>query len=179
MNRFTRAFLTEIREIVFGLEDGMVSTLGAITGLAAATQSQPLVIVSGLVIIAVESLSMAAGTYLSNKSEQNALSQIHRMFFKPRKSPSRDGVYMGISYIIGGNISLLPYFFLPINLATPLSIVSVVTSLFFLGFSSGRLTRRSGVIAGLEMTIVSVSAALIGYLVGQAASYFFPSIRAI
>lgn len=58
-----------LREVVFGLEDGIVSTLGAITGIAVGTQNTGIVIVSGLVIIFVESLSMSAGTFLSSKSE--------------------------------------------------------------------------------------------------------------
>lgn len=59
-----------IRELVFGMEDGMVSTLGAITGIATSTNSHFFVVLSGSVIIAVESISMAVGSYLSNKSEQ-------------------------------------------------------------------------------------------------------------
>lgn len=46
----------------------MVSTLGAITGIAAGTASSKIVLLSGLVIIAVESISMGIGSYLSNKS---------------------------------------------------------------------------------------------------------------
>lgn len=61
------------REAVFGLGDGMVSTLGAITGIAIGTGSRFVVLLSGLVVIAVESLSMAAGTYLSSKSEREIL----------------------------------------------------------------------------------------------------------
>lgn len=57
-----------IREVIFGAEDGMVSTLGAITGIAAGTGSSKIVLLSGLVIIAVESISMGIGSYLSNKS---------------------------------------------------------------------------------------------------------------
>lgn len=59
-----------IRELVFGMEDGMVSTLGAITGIVTSTQNHFFVILSGSVIISVESISMAVGSYLSNKSEQ-------------------------------------------------------------------------------------------------------------
>lgn len=59
-----------IREIVFGMEDGMVSTLGSITGIAAATQNPFTTVLAGLVIIAVESISMGVGSYLSNKSEK-------------------------------------------------------------------------------------------------------------
>lgn len=59
---------TSVRELIFGMEDGMVSTLGAITGIAAATQNHFTVVLSGFVIIAVESISMAVGSYLSSKS---------------------------------------------------------------------------------------------------------------
>lgn len=57
-----------IRVLVFGLEDGMVSTMGAITGIAAGTQNYFTVVLSGFVIVAVESISMAVGSYLSSES---------------------------------------------------------------------------------------------------------------
>lgn len=59
-----------IREAVFGLQDGMVSTFGAITGIAAATNDQFTVILAGAVIIAVESISMGVGSFMSSKSEK-------------------------------------------------------------------------------------------------------------
>ena len=70
--RFGR-LLEAIRELVFGLEDGLVSTMGAVAGIAAGTDNGRIVILSGLVIIAVEALSMAAGSYLSNKSHRQML----------------------------------------------------------------------------------------------------------
>lgn len=60
---------TTIREVVFGMEDGMVSTLGAVTGIAIGSQDHFMVMFSGIVIIAVESISMGIGSYLSNRSE--------------------------------------------------------------------------------------------------------------
>lgn len=70
--RFGR-LLDAIRELVFGLEDGLVSTLGAVAGIAAGTEDGRIVILSGLVLVAVEALSMAAGSYLSNKSHREML----------------------------------------------------------------------------------------------------------
>jgi len=67
-----------IREIVFGMEDGMVSTLGAVTGIAAATGSHFTVVLSGLVVVAVESISMGVGSYLSNKSETDV--EVRKLF---------------------------------------------------------------------------------------------------
>lgn len=59
-----------LRELVFGIEDGMVSTMGAITGIAVGSGNHFIVVLSGFVIIAVESISMGVGSYLSNKSEE-------------------------------------------------------------------------------------------------------------
>jgi VIT1/CCC1 family predicted Fe2+/Mn2+ transporter len=59
-----------IREAVFGMEDGMVSTFGAVTGIAASTGDPFTVILAGSVIIAVESISMGVGSYLSSKSQK-------------------------------------------------------------------------------------------------------------
>ena len=68
----------QIREAVFGTQDGLISTLGALTGIAAGTQDQKAVVVAGFVIIVVESLSMAAGSYLSSKSQREYLERILR-----------------------------------------------------------------------------------------------------
>lgn len=57
-----------IREVVFGVEDGMVSTLGVLTGIAIGTNSHFVVVLSGFVVIIVESISMGVGSYLSTKS---------------------------------------------------------------------------------------------------------------
>ncbi len=57
-----------IREVVFGVEDGMISTLGVLTGIAIGTNSHFVVVLSGFVIIIVESISMGVGSYLSTKS---------------------------------------------------------------------------------------------------------------
>jgi len=61
-----------LREVVFGIEDGMVSTLGALTGIAVGSGEQYTVLLAGLVVISVESISMGIGSYLSNKSQKEA-----------------------------------------------------------------------------------------------------------
>lgn len=52
------------------MQDGMVSTFGTITGIAAATQDPFTIILAGSVIIAVESISMGVGSFISSKSEK-------------------------------------------------------------------------------------------------------------
>src|SRR3989338_165565 len=70
------AIRTRLRDAVFGTQDGLISTLGALTGSAAGTGNNEAVVVAGFVIIVVESLSMAAGSYLSSKSQQEYLAKL-------------------------------------------------------------------------------------------------------
>ncbi|HEY4512991.1 MAG TPA: VIT1/CCC1 transporter family protein [Candidatus Paceibacterota bacterium] len=59
-----------LKEVVFGIEDGMVSTLGSITGIAIGSNNHSTVLLAGVVIISVESISMGIGSYISNLSHE-------------------------------------------------------------------------------------------------------------
>jgi VIT1/CCC1 family predicted Fe2+/Mn2+ transporter len=61
---------SNIREIIFGAEDGFVSTLGLVLGMASATNDSRVVLIAGAVYVIAEAFSMAAGTYLSSKAEK-------------------------------------------------------------------------------------------------------------
>jgi len=56
-----------IREIVFGLEDGLVTTLGLTAGLATSLVANNIVIIAAIIEMFAGAVSMAAGTYLSNQ----------------------------------------------------------------------------------------------------------------
>ena len=174
MKKINTVILAFLREIIFGLEDGLVSTLGAITGIAGATSNQPLVIISGFVVVAVESLSMAAGTYLSNKSETEANNAINHQKQKIGSQPIKDGIFMGISYIIGGSLAMVSYFILPLPQAMIGAVVTVVITLLIIGYLKGKLTQTKPVKSAIEMATVSLLAALLGYTIGKLAALAFP-----
>ncbi|MCI0533303.1 VIT1/CCC1 transporter family protein [bacterium] len=67
----SRSFAHDMREVVFGMEDGMVSTLGTLTGIAVGSGDLFTVVLAGIVIVMVESISMAVGTYASSHSERS------------------------------------------------------------------------------------------------------------
>lgn len=158
-----------VRQTIFGLEDGIVSTLGVVVGIAAGTNSRQIVILSALVVIIVESLSMAAGTYLSDKSEMEIAGESVKKAFRQSILGS---VFMGLSYIGGGFISVLPFFFLDPTPAILPSIALSVLTLFIAGYLKGRAAGISAIKSGLEMSLVSLSAAALGYLIGKAAGTF-------
>lgn len=75
-------FLSAIWEIILGMQDGLVSVVGAITGIAIGSHDKFTVILSGTVMIAVESISMGIAAYNSSKSETgvNALKLAEEKF---------------------------------------------------------------------------------------------------
>jgi len=220
--------ISVLREIVFGVEDGIISTLGVLIGIAAGTNERFVVIISGIVVIVVESISMGVGSYLSAKSvrevDKNKLEEeeteikefsekekreLFEMYIKdgwsedlanrmvsessrnkklfltemahrelhvyPEKldNPLRGGIIMLLSYVVGGTIPLLPYFFLPISTAILFSIALASLGLFILGSITTKFTKRHWLKAGVEMVLMAGLAALVGYFVGLLANYFF------
>lgn len=216
-----------VREVVFGLEDSLVSTLGAVSGVAVGSGEPYIVILSGVVLVFVEALSMSAGSYLSSKSTKqlyderarqdstrllaerisddeslkdlferkgfshDEITVAMRAIGKERKlwldevrrceyrfspaaagSPLLAGIVMGIFYILGGLLVLLPYLILPLVWALPAAVVVTVLALFFLGVWKANLTGEAKIKSGVEMLIVSLGAALLGIFIGRVLSEF-------
>jgi VIT1/CCC1 family predicted Fe2+/Mn2+ transporter len=63
------SLLGEVREAVFGAQDGLVSTLAAVTIVAGASSDQFAVLVAGIAVGLGGVFSMAAGEYMSSKSQ--------------------------------------------------------------------------------------------------------------
>jgi vacuolar iron transporter family protein len=61
--------LGEVREFVFGAQDGLVSTLAVVVTVAAATADRTAVLIAGLASAVAGVFSMAAGEYLGSKSQ--------------------------------------------------------------------------------------------------------------
>lgn len=63
--------LTNVRDFVLGMNDGLVEILGAVTGLSAAYAGNPLLVaVSGLVVGVAGALSMGIGAFISVRSQR-------------------------------------------------------------------------------------------------------------
>ncbi len=166
-----------MREIVFGLEDSLVSTLGAVVGIAAGAPSRNIVILSGLVLVVVEAISMAAGSYLSSKSADEAEREFAREGKKKdapmEHHPIRGAFVMGAFYVLGGCVPLTPFLLLPLAQASIVAVVVTACTLFLVGMFAAWISRRSLVRGGMEMLVVSLSAAGAGYAIGSFVSQYF------
>jgi vacuolar iron transporter family protein len=62
-----------VREIVFGMQDGILTTLGIIVGVSEASGARTDVFLSGFLAMLAGALSMAVGEYLGAKSEREVV----------------------------------------------------------------------------------------------------------
>ncbi len=63
----------DVREIVFGAKDGVLTTMGVVTGLGAATNLHSTIIITGLLALLAGALSMGVGQYQGAKSERDVV----------------------------------------------------------------------------------------------------------
>jgi len=99
-----KSFLHEdyLRSLMFGLQDGIVSTTGVVVGISTGINNKDIIVLAALVAVMVEASSMAAGQYSSEKA-------VHQMDKTGRHT---DNLYIGalimfIAYLIGGAFSPL------------------------------------------------------------------------
>ena len=64
------SLLGEIREAIFGAQDGLVSTLAVVSTVAGASANRVPVLVAGIATALAGVFSMAAGEYMSSKSQR-------------------------------------------------------------------------------------------------------------
>ncbi len=82
------SLLGEIREVVFGAQDGLVSTLAVVATVAGASGEAFPVVVAGVASALAGAFSMAAGEYIGSKSQREIFdAQIHAERHEVRDRP--------------------------------------------------------------------------------------------
>lgn len=153
-----------VRNFVFGVEDSLVSTVGLLSGVVIAGMERKEILVAGLVLIFVEAISMAAGSFLSESASEEYASKKEQGITASIVPAS----IMFVSYFVSGFIPLAPYLlFAPVH-AFPLSIGASLIALFILGIVGATVSRVSWVKSAVRMTFVGGLAILVGVLVGHA-----------
>ena len=162
-----------VRDIFLGLNDGLVEILGAVSGFFGAFANATTVLVAGVMVGVAGALSMGAGAYLagSSEAEVRGTDARRRRFLgepepptDPSDTPIRSGMRVGLSYVVGAVVPVLPVAFgartlLPSLIVAGGVIVFVSTVLAFL---SGMVVRRR---IALNLGIIA-AAVLISYVIG-------------
>jgi vacuolar iron transporter family protein len=219
--------LSSIREIVFGVQDGVLTTAGVLCGLSGAVSQHSQVALAALASTAAGALSMAAGAYLGARAETEVLHaelevvradaaakpytvqeglldelckeglsreagyRIVRLLSTSPKAlestaeakmfgfsgptlgkPALDGIVMGIAFLVGALVPLLPYMLITTqryDLGSALAATAL--TLFGVGYFEGWLAHRNDRWrSGMRFLAIAMSAAAAGYVIGLAIS---------
>ena len=215
------ASMGRLREVVFGAQDGLLSTVALVTSLAVAFESQTTVVVAGLAGALPGMISMATGALLGSRAERDVqraeiereareidanpaeelaelvvlfqregmtyyearqladeISQDRDLWLKTlvekelgisteeTTSPAKDALVMGLAFITGAAVPLVPHFFLTGSTAIGVSVGATLAGLFSLGLLKGRLVERSPLLQGLEILGIGTISAGVGYALG-------------
>ncbi len=216
------ARLGRLREVVFGAQDGLLSTVALVTSVAVAFETQTAVLVAGLAAALPGMLSMATGALLGSRAEQDVqraeiereareletnpaeelaelvvlfqregrtyreareladeISQDSDLWLKTlvekelgisteeTANPVKDALVMGLAFIIGAAVPLVPHFFLTGGTAIGVSVGATLAGLFTLGLLKGRIVERSPILQGLEILGIGTLSAGVGYALGE------------
>ncbi len=209
------------REYILGGQDGIVNVLGLTLGVASATSSTSIVLISGIVATVAESVSMAAVAYTSSKAakdyyeslveeenksvkdkprlESKTIRELYsKKGFKGKElnslvkcttsnrklwvqtllleqqgisssdyaKPLKSAWVVGISTVIGSLIPLAPFFIFSVKSGIIASLTFSGLILFIVGALKAKLSIGSWKKSGLEMMIIGLVAALLGYGIG-------------
>ncbi|MBR3890593.1 MAG: VIT1/CCC1 transporter family protein [Bacilli bacterium] len=155
--------LKYVGSMVLGLNDALVELTGSLAGFTFAMQNTKIIALSGLIIGVSATFSMAASEFLSARSEG-------------RNDAFKSCLYTGIAYLVAVALLILPYLLLPTNsyilalicmLAIVILIITVFTYYTSVAQSKPFLSRF------LEMSIISVTVAVISFGVGILAKILF------
>ncbi len=164
-----------IRELVFGVEDGVTQNMILVAGMVGAQLSvRVIAIVAGINGIAGV-LSMSMGTYLSSKAEQDVGRVNDKTVESSARSPQHDAFVMAGAYAAGAIIPVLPFAIGvdSADVALGAAVVLTALALFGLGMLKASLSNEPRLRSGLEMMLLASGAGLAGYLIGVGAQALF------
>lgn len=152
-----------IRNVVFGIEDSLVSTVGLLSGIAVVGVPHAIILMTGFVLIFVEAVSMAAGSYLSEESA----SEYEEGETDSEVRSALGAATMFVSYVLAGLVPIAPYLVAEGNTALAWSIGLSLAFLALLGYAQARLSRLPAFSRALRMLFLGGFAIVVGVVVGR------------
>ncbi|MGI9648433.1 MAG: VIT1/CCC1 transporter family protein [Acidimicrobiia bacterium] len=163
-----------IRELVFGVEDGVVQNLTLIAGMVGGGLSNTVIVFAGAINAIAGVLSMSMGTYLSSKAEQDVAAATES---GPtgQGEPGRDALVMAAAYAFGAVVPIVPFAVGLLSSAAALAaaVVLALVTLFLLGYGKAMVSHQDRVRSGLEMLVLASAAGVAGFLLGAIARGVF------
>ena len=154
--------LQYVGSMVLGLNDALVELTGSLAGFAFALQNTRLIALSGLIVGISATFSMASSEFLAARSEG-------------RTDALKSCSYTGIAYLLTVIALIAPYLIFPVGQYIPALICMLaVVILIIAGFTYYTSVAQDQPFKNrfLEMALISVSVAVVSFIVGILAKKF-------
>lgn len=163
-----------IRDLVYGANDGIITTFAVVAGVTGGSLSHLAVLVVGAANLAADGVAMGVGNLVAIRAHESALTADGRP--EEETYPWKHGVATLVAFVAAGIVPLLPYM-LPVAEGRRLawSVLLTMASLFSVGVARAAVTRDRWWRTGLEMLllggVVAIAAfgagALVASIAGQ------------
>lgn len=154
-----------IRDLVYGANDGIITTFAVVAGVAGGSLSTAAVLVIGAANLAADGVAMGVGNLLAIRAHESALAADGRP--EEETYPWKHGAATLVAFVAAGAVPLLPYI-LPAGAGGRLlwSAVFTMASLFGVGVARAAVTRDRWWRTGLEMLMLGGVVAVAAYGAG-------------
>jgi VIT1/CCC1 family predicted Fe2+/Mn2+ transporter len=98
-----------IRDLVYGANDGVITTFAVVAGVTGGTLEPMTVLVLGVANLVADGLSMGVGNYLGIRSDERVREA--QQLPEQEAFPTRHGLATFLAFIVAGSVPLLPYAF--------------------------------------------------------------------
>ena len=158
--------------VAFGLADGLIMCLGLIIGVAEATSSTHLVIITGIIGGFANAFGNSIGFFMSQSAER-AL-QIHETTnhgastrIHSKREIFTNSIFSFSSAIAAVLILLSPFTFLSMNHAAILTFIIGTTMAFILGSYVGKISHENLYKTGIKYALLAILGAIISHFIAD------------
>lgn len=160
-----RRLTYHLGDLVYGANDGIITTFAVVAGAAGAQFSSTIIVVLGIANLVADGFSMGASKFLSLRSEQDIANASEET---RSRNALHDGIATFIAFGCAGALPLLPFIFPgAAENAFLVSTIATGLALFLVGSARALVIRKHALLAGLEMFVVGGAAAALAYFFGS------------
>lgn len=147
-------------QLIYGANDGIVTTLAIVAGVVGANLSAQIILILGFANLFADGVSMGASAVLAERSAVKG-------DMPSLRQAAPKGIATFTGFLIAGMAPLLAYL-VPINNESRFTVAAVLAGITLFAAGAGRaaFTNRSWLTAGAEMLLIGAAAASIAYFVG-------------
>jgi VIT1/CCC1 family predicted Fe2+/Mn2+ transporter len=152
-------------DLVYGANDGIVTTFAVVCGVVGADLSISVILILGFANLVADGFSMGASNFLSRRSYAEAADRADG------REAVRHGSATMVGFLVAGLVPLIAYLFpLAEPQRFPAAIVLTLATLYTVGALRSLVTKLGWVRSGAEMLVVGATAAAVAYAVGALAA---------